>query len=42
MLFFEIQEIGRDLLMMKINYNLTKRTTKSETIEKIENQYHKL
>ena len=32
--FLEIQEIGRDLLMMKISYKLTKRTTKTEKFEK--------
>ena len=34
MLFFEIQENGRDLSMMKINFNLSKRTTKTETFGK--------
>ena len=34
MLFLEIQEIGWDLSLMKINYNLTKRTTKTEKLEK--------
>ena len=36
MLFFGIQEIGCDLTLMKISYNLTKTTTK------IENVYPKL
>ena len=34
MLFLEIQEIGLDLSLMKISYNLTKRTTKTEKLEK--------
>ena len=34
MFFFGIQEIGCDLSLMKINYNLTKRTTKTEEFEK--------
>ena len=34
MLFIEIQEIGWDLSLMKISYNLTKRTTKTEKLEK--------
>ena len=34
MLFLEIQEIGWDLYLMKISYNLTKRTTKTEKLEK--------
>ena len=34
MLSFEIQEIGWDLSLMKISYNLTKRTTKNEKFEK--------
>ena len=34
MLFFEIQEIGWDLSLMKMSYNLTKRTTKTEKFEK--------
>ena len=34
MLFFEIQETGRDPSMMKIGYKLTKRTTKTEKFEK--------
>ena len=29
-LFFEIQETGCDLFLMKISYNLTNRTTKTE------------
>ena len=37
-IFFKIQEIGRDLSMMKLSYKLTKRTTKTEKFErKIEN-----
>ena len=32
--FFEIQEIGRDPSMLKISYNLTKRKTKTEKLEK--------
>ena len=34
MVFFETQEIGCDLSLMKISYNLTKRTTKTEKFEK--------
>ena len=34
MLFLEIEEIGWDLSLMKISYNLTKRTTKTEKLEK--------
>ena len=34
MFFFGIQEIGCELSLMKINYNLTKRTTKTEKFEK--------
>ena len=34
MLFFETQEIGCDLSLMKINYNLTRRTTKTGKFEK--------
>ena len=34
MLFLEIQKIGRDLSLMKISYNLTERTTKTEKLEK--------
>ena len=34
MLLFEKQEILRDLSLMKISYNLTKRTTKNEKFEK--------
>ena len=34
MLFLEIQEIGWDLLLMRISYNLTKRITKTEKFEK--------
>ena len=34
MLFLEIQEIGWDLSLMKKSYNLTKRTTKTEKLEK--------
>ena len=34
MLFLEIQEIGWDLSLMKISYYLTKRTTKTEKLEK--------
>ena len=34
MLFFEIQEIVRDLSMMKKSNKLTKRTTKTEKFEK--------
>ena len=33
MLFYGIQEIGCDLSLMKIKYNLTKRTTKTEKFE---------
>ena len=33
MLLFETEEIGYDLSLMKISYNLTKRTTKTEKIE---------
>ena len=33
-LFFEIEEGGWDLSMMKMSYNLTKRTTKIEKFEK--------
>ena len=33
-LFIEIQEIGRDLSMMKISNKLMKKTTKTETSEK--------
>ena len=32
MLFLGIQEIGLDLSLMKISYNLTKRTTKTEKL----------
>ena len=32
MLFFGTQEIGCDLSLMKISYNLTKRTTKTENV----------
>ena len=31
--FIELQKIGSDLSMMKISYNLTKRTTKAEMFE---------
>ena len=34
MLFFGIKEIECDLSLMKISYNLTKRTTKTEKCEK--------
>ena len=34
MLFLEIQKIEWDLSLMKISYNLTKRTTKTEKLEK--------
>ena len=34
MLFFEKQENGWDLSLMKVSYNLTKRTTKTEKVEK--------
>ena len=34
MLFLEIQEVGLDPSLMKISYNLTKRTTKTEKLEK--------
>ena len=34
MLFLEIQEIGWALLLMRISYNLTKRITKTEKLEK--------
>ena len=33
MLFFEIQEIGWDLSLMKISYNFTNVTTKTEKFE---------
>ena len=33
MIFLEIQEIGWDLSLMKISYNLTKKTTKAEKLE---------
>ena len=33
MLFHGIQEIGGDLWLMNISYNLTKRTTKTEKFE---------
>ena len=43
MLFLEIQEIGWDLSLMKVSYNLTKRSTKTEKLEKIfQKDYHKL
>ena len=32
MLFFGIQETGCDLSMMKLSYNLTKRTEKTENV----------
>ena len=41
MLFLEIQEIGLDLSLMKILYNLTKRTTKTEKLEKYFKMYIK-
>ena len=34
MLFLEAQEIGWDFSLLKISYNLTKRTTKTEKLEK--------
>ena len=34
MLFFETQEIGCDLSLMKISYSLTKKTTKTGKFEK--------
>ena len=34
MLFFETEENGCDLSLMKISYNLTKKTTKTEKFEK--------
>ena len=34
MFFLEILKIGWDLSLMKISYNLTKRTTKTEKFEK--------
>ena len=34
MLFPEIQEVELDLSLMKIKYNLTKRKTKTEKLEK--------
>ena len=39
MLFFEIQEIVWDLSLMKISYNLTKTTTKTEKFEKYLKMY---
>ena len=39
MLIFGIQEIGCDLSLMKISYNLTKRTTKTEKFEKCLKNY---
>ena len=43
MLFFETQEIGFDLSLMKISYNLTKKKNKKWKVWKIfENVYHKL
>ena len=42
MLFFEIQEFGRDPSMMKISYKLTKRTTKIKKFEKKLKMYTKL
>ena len=39
MLFFGIQEIGCDLSLMEIGYNLTKITTKTEQIEKYLKMY---
>ena len=39
MFFFGIQEIGCDLSLMKIKYNLTKRTTKTEKFEKCLKKY---
>ena len=42
MFSLELQEIGWDLSMMKISYNLTKRTTKTEKFEKFQYVYHKL
>ena len=42
MLSLEKQEIGWDLSLMKIIFNLTKRTTKTEKFEKkLQNDYHK-
>ena len=38
-LSLEIQEIGWDLSLMKISYNLTKRTTKNEKFEKNFNMF---
>ena len=39
MLFFGAQDMGCDLSLMKINYNLTKRITKTEKFEKCSNMY---
>ena len=39
MLSFEIQEIGWELSLRKISYNLTKRTTKTEKFEKNFNMF---
>ena len=39
MLFCGRQEIGFDLSLMKINYNLTKRATKTEKFEKCSKMY---
>ena len=39
MFFFGIQEIGCALSLMKISYNLTKRTTKTEKLEKCLKMY---
>ena len=39
MLFFGIPEIGCDLSLMKVSYNLTKRTTKTEKFEKCLKMY---
>ena len=39
MLFFETQEIGCDISLMKISYNLTKKITKAEKFEKCLKMY---
>ena len=39
MLFFEIQEFGWDFSLMKISYNLKKRTTETEKFEKYFKMY---
>ena len=39
MLVFEIQEIACELSLMKISYNLTKRTTRTEKYKKYFTMY---